>query len=729
VEASGKFVMAMETSFVSLVPASQSDLTTGAILTPALRGGRALSVHGSIAATKDSSVKNSSNASLLMAGLLTGGVIGMSSRRRASGRRNVQSLMTKRAEGEGEYLRARDRIDGHGWMKQDQSFDPQDKSAYGSVVQFDVKKRPMGVTRFTHGADGKGAMVAEMHEKSRYPGDPRGQVHVGGVKPGFLLKSIGGQDVTSWDFVDIMDLLNDVEPDYNVTQAAKEAWAARTTNHQPTELPVTLEYVEFTIKEEDSAPAPKIEGKWYPRSSGYSDADLEAELARAKKEFPVPADYAGVVYDGPSSVTEEWIKSLITQQKEGVLLPKSMAYELVIDVIKLQQKEKTMGKITVPPGECITVIGDTHGQYFDVMTLLELNGLPSPKNPYIFNGDFVDRGSWSMENILLLYAFKAKDPDFVHFNRGNHELIEANLIYGFCGECTKKYDAELFDLFSESFRLLSLCHLVNDECFVVHAGLPGPTPRLWLPGQSHDPEDAIPVNESTITLDQIAKIDRYTELQDSSYKNCVGETPEEYEKNVDKDTAAMIDFLWADPRGGAGYGPSYRKSRGIFMFGPDVTDKFCKDNNLKMVIRSHEVKDKGWKQDHPQLWTVFSAPDYMDTGGNQGGFLKITNVDGELKVNPSSFPKTEHPPLPPMIWQEYMMLANPHLTKKMKKKTGLKYDKDGNVIAEIAVEQGDDDFVQQGMADEWVVDEDAVDGEDMTQEQIDAAFAEIVAKA
>jgi hypothetical protein len=248
---------------------------------PTLRGGHVPSLHRSIAATKDSNAKTPSNAGLLMAGLLTGSVIGMSSRRRAQGRRQVQSLIAKRAEGE--YLRARDRIDGHGWMKQDQSFDPEDKSAYGSVVQVEMKKRPMGVTRFTHGADGKGALVAEMHEKSRYPGDPRGQAHVGGVKPGYLLKSIGGQDVTGWDFVDIMDFLNDVEPDYNCTQAAKEAWAARSRNHQPIELPVSVEYVEFTIKEEDSAPPPKLEGKWYPRSSGYSDADLEAELARVKK--------------------------------------------------------------------------------------------------------------------------------------------------------------------------------------------------------------------------------------------------------------------------------------------------------------------------------------------------------------------------------------------------------------------------------------------------------------
>eukprot|EP00930_Biecheleria_cincta_P022908 TRINITY_DN16630_c0_g1_i1.p1 TRINITY_DN16630_c0_g1~~TRINITY_DN16630_c0_g1_i1.p1 ORF type:complete len:716 (+),score=131.72 TRINITY_DN16630_c0_g1_i1:32-2179(+) len=662
---------------------------------------------------------------LLTTSMVIGGIAGSASRGRWLGRRRNVTSSSRLALRAAPWLKARDRIDGHGWVKQDPDFDAGDRSAYGAVVSVEMKKRPMGVTRFTHGTDGKGARIAEMNEKSRYPGDPRGQCAVGGVKPGSLVKSIGGQDVIGWDFVDIMDLLEDFEPNYNTTQDAKAAWDARPRKHQPIALPAVVEYVEFTVSDTPAAAAPKLEGKWYPRASGFSDQELAAELSRAKQQFPVPADYNGVRYAGPSSLNDAWIKSFMQQQKTGVLLPKAMAYELVIDLIKLQRQEKTMMEINVPVGQGITICGDTHGQYFDVVTLLETNGLPSPSNPYIFNGDFVDRGSWSVENILLLYALKVQNPAFMHFNRGNHELIEANLIYGFCGECFKKYDGDLFNLFSESFRLLSLCALINKEAFVCHAGLPGPVPRLWLPGQSHDPEDAIPVNVSATTLDQIAKVDRYTELQETSYKNCVKEDKAAYDASTDKDTSVIIDLLWGDPRGGAGYGPSYRKGRGIFMFGPDVTEKFCKDNNLSMVIRSHEMKEKGWKQDHEKLWTVFSAPDYMDTGGNQGGYLKVVNEGGKLKIHPHSIPKTPHPPLPPMIYQQYMNLVNPHLTRKMKKQTGIKYDKDGNIVGQVAVEQGDDDFVQQGMTDVWVEDDAAAGDAALTQEQIDAAFAKI----
>ena len=94
--------------------------------------------------------------------------------------------------------------------------------------------------------------------------------------------------------------------------------------------------------------------------------------------------------------------------------------------------------------------------------------------PFLFNGDFVDRGSWSIEVILLIFAMKMKNPNAVFMNRGNHEMLEANMIYGFAGETGAKYDLDLFNLFSESFRNLPLLHLINNEVLVVHAGIPGP---------------------------------------------------------------------------------------------------------------------------------------------------------------------------------------------------------------------------------------------------------------
>lgn len=82
----------------------------------------------------------------------------------------------------------------------------------------------------------------------------------------------------------------------------------------------------------------------------------------------------------------------------------------------------------------------SEGQFFDLMELFRLNGSPTEKHYYLFNGDFVDRGSWSTEIALLLYAYKWLRPSSFFINRGNHETDDMNRVYGFEGECKAKYN-------------------------------------------------------------------------------------------------------------------------------------------------------------------------------------------------------------------------------------------------------------------------------------------------
>ena len=66
------------------------------------------------------------------------------------------------------------------------------------------------------------------------------------------------------------------------------------------------------------------------------------------------------------------------------------------------------------------------GQYFDLLNIFNLNGYPSATHAYLFNGDFVDRGSWSCEIALLLYSYKWLYPSTFFLNRGNHETDDMN---------------------------------------------------------------------------------------------------------------------------------------------------------------------------------------------------------------------------------------------------------------------------------------------------------------
>jgi len=73
-----------------------------------------------------------------------------------------------------------------------------------------------------------------------------------------------------------------------------------------------------------------------------------------------------------------------------------------------------------------------------------------------------------MENILLFYTLKVKDHCSTHFNHENHELIVENMIHGIAGENLTKYDTTMFELFSNLFSKLSLCHIFAKTGFTTH---------------------------------------------------------------------------------------------------------------------------------------------------------------------------------------------------------------------------------------------------------------------
>lgn len=169
----------------------------------------------------------------------------------------------------------------------------------------------------------------------------------------------------------------------------------------------------------------------------------------------VNADYDGVKLG--NEMTQEFIDDMLERFKNGKKIHKKYVYQIVLAVKKIVYDEATMVEMEIPQDATMTVCGDTHGkfvlmqerrrilivvkgQYFDLMELFRLNGFPTEKHYYLFNGDFVDRGSWSTEIALLLYAYKWLRPSSFFINRGNHETDDMNRVYGFEGECKAKYN-------------------------------------------------------------------------------------------------------------------------------------------------------------------------------------------------------------------------------------------------------------------------------------------------
>ncbi len=181
----------------------------------------------------------------------------------------------------------------------------------------------------------------------------------------------------------------------------------------------------------------------------------------------IEESYAGPRISMPLS--HESVVEVAQAFKKQQKLHTRFAFEVLIEVKKVLEALPSLVDVDVPEGTHINVCGDTHGQYYDLLNIFELHGYPSETNPYLFNGDFVDRGSFSVEVVLLLFCFKVLYPQHLHLTRGNHESLNMNKVYGFEGEVRHKYSAQMFQLYTEVFHCLPLAYVLGKKALSYYA--------------------------------------------------------------------------------------------------------------------------------------------------------------------------------------------------------------------------------------------------------------------
>lgn len=331
--------------------------------------------------------------------------------------------------------------------------------------------------------------------------------------------------------------------------------------------------------------------------------------ANAIKDMIVPESYAGPRLEEDEPITKEWAVKLMAWMKDQKVLHKKYLWILLKKIKEILRALPTLVDLDIPKGKEITVCGDTHGQFYDVLNIFALNGNPSEDNPYVFNGDFVDRGSFSVEVIVNFLAWKAACPEGMHLTRGNHEAKSMNKLYGFEGEVVHKYDQKTYEIFCDIFCCLPLVYVLNKKVMITHGGL---------------------FSKDGVKLDDIRKIDRFRE------------PPEE---------GLMCELLWSDPHPQNGRHPS---KRGVGVgFGPDVAHKFLDDNGLEILVRSHEMKNNGYEEEAKgRVITIFSAPNYCDQMGNKGAYIRFNGND--MKPKFTTFPAVDHPKIPVMAYSRGM---------------------------------------------------------------------------
>ena len=385
----------------------------------------------------------------------------------------------------------------------------------------------------------------------------------------------------------------------NPQQNEQETKTEEEKQNENQETNETKENQEKEEKPVESTPPKKhvMIGKATKAVETPSDIEKEPETPASPPPPPlqrvVPRSASNIVFqptvitpqEGFDYPTPESIKELMKKMFED----ERPSENVVISMLKKgkEMHEKMQNIVNISVGK-IHVVGDTHGQFQDVIHLFETYGYPSINNQYLFNGDFVDRGSMGVEIVISLLAWKLYDPSCIFLNRGNHESNQMNALYGFEKECVSKYGRTVFNEFSNFFNTLPLGHIINDKVLVVHGGL---------------------FSDQTVTIQALQKYNR------------ISQPPE---------CGPLNDILWSDPMESNGFAPS---PRGVTStFGPDVTEKFLDNNNLDLLIRSHQVQQQGYNVMHNgKCITIFSAPNYVGQMGNLGAIVNLKfDLDGSL---------------------------------------------------------------------------------------------------
>ena len=270
-------------------------------------------------------------------------------------------------------------------------------------------------------------------------------------------------------------------------------------------------------------------------------------------------------------------KQFVASFGQSIPFPQFTPHQYYNLIEEFKECMKNQKGLVYHDSDC-TVVGDIHGNIHDMCRVIMTNGIP-PLTHYVFLGDYVDRGSYSIEVVSLLFAMCILFPDCVTAIRGNHEVISINEYYGFKETVMSSYaDEKLYLEFNKAFEYLPLACIINHSYFCVHGGL---SQKLTFAAELEN--FPLPI----------------TEINDM-----------------------MNELLWSDPTEATCLFMDNKRGNGI-VFGRPATKAFLKRNKLLKVIRGHQTAPDGVEKAHRGLvFTVFSSS-YYESPSDLCGFLNV----------------------------------------------------------------------------------------------------------
>lgn len=352
----------------------------------------------------------------------------------------------------------------------------------------------------------------------------------------------------------------------------------------------------------EKRPPPEIDFTLHTMEDGTQVSTMERVCKDVQAPaFHKPKDEQFYDKDDPTKPNLAFLKQHF--YREG-RLTEEQALFIISRASEIFKAEPNLLEMDAP----ITVCGDVHGQYYDLMKLFEVGGNPE-ETRYLFLGDYVDRGYFSIECVLYLWSLKIWYPNSLWLLRGNHECRHLTDYFTFKLECKHKYSERVYEACMDSFCALPLAAIMNKQFLCIHGGL---SPEMH-------------------SLDDLRTLDRFREPPTHGL---------------------MCDILWADPLEEFGQEKTsdffiHNHVRGCsYFFSYPAACAFLEKNNLLSIIRAHEAQDAGYRMyrktrttGFPSVMTIFSAPNYLDVYNNKAAVLKYENN----VMNIRQFNCTPHP--------------------------------------------------------------------------------------
>ena len=149
----------------------------------------------------------------------------------------------------------------------------------------------------------------------------------------------------------------------------------------------------------------------------------------------IPIEICNDTIHLPDPITSAALRDLVQFFVQGGVLHEKYLLMILHEAAELLSEAPAVTVLAAPSlSRKVTVVGDLHGSFRDLVLVLESIGEPGPSNQVIFNGDFVDRGPQGVEVLATLLALKLVHPESVHLNRGNHEDAQLVKVYDFYSE-------------------------------------------------------------------------------------------------------------------------------------------------------------------------------------------------------------------------------------------------------------------------------------------------------